>query len=195
MNGDGPVRIGMITKVHGLRGELSVMPLTDDPERFRLLKKVFIEKPGQSGKPDQVSEAEIEYVSFHGGRVTIKFTGCDDTVAAGAYRGRYISIDRGQVLPLKPDSYYIFDLIGCIVYDTDGSRVGELAEVIETGSNDVYVVKPGLSPYAPRGDNDADILVPAIKSAVCEVDVANRRIVVDPAYAVGGVMQKDPYAD
>jgi len=193
VNGDGLIRIGLINKVRGLRGELSVMALTDDPERFRLLDGVVIEKPGPDGKPDQLAAVEIEYVNFHGGRVIVKFKGCDDAGAAAAYRGRYISIARDQLIPLRPDSYYVFDLVGCTVTDMDGARIGELTEVLETGGNDVYIVTPGRSGNATR--KSADILIPALKSAVLEVDVINKRMVVDPAYAVGGRTRKVMYAD
>jgi len=152
-----------------------VKPLTDNPERFQRLGGVFIETPAGN-----VSEAVIANVRFHRGQVIALLEGCNDHDAAESYRGCYISISEDQLAPLEKDSFYIFDLIGCAVYDADGSLLGVLAEVLETGSNDVYVVRPG-----PPGATGAavssveDILIPALKTVVREVDVVGKRIIVN----------------
>ena len=210
MNGKDLIRVGLITKIRGLRGELSVMPLTDDPERFRRLNCVYIEKPAASNrnaasKPQQdfgvirnekhscgINHDEniqcgaehserIEYVRFQRGQVIVKFEGCDDSDAAQAFRGSYISITANQLAPLNEGSFYIFDLLGCTVCGMDGGTVGVLKDVLETGSNDVYVIQPG-------GNNikrTEEILVPALKSVVKDVDIANKRIVIDYEQPVG----------
>ena len=165
MNNAELFRVGLITRPLGLKGELSVVPLTDDPERFRRLDEVYLE-----GADDGAAiTLRVEGVRYHRGRVIVKFEGCDDAAGAGAYRGSYISVTREMLLPLREGNWYVFDLVGCSVYDADGARLGELVEVLETGGNDVYVVRPELP-----GD---DILIPALKSVVREVDVANKRIV------------------
>jgi len=174
VNRDGLVRVGLITKARGLKGEMSVMPLTDDPGRFRRLSGVYIERP--SG--DAIG-AVIEEVRYHRGQVVIRLEGCGDADAANGFRGCYVSITTDQLMPLPEDSYYIFDLIGCTVFTEGGAALGELAEVLETGSNDVYVVRPAKSGSGRHGGADADILIPALKTVVLEVDIERKRIVVD----------------
>ena len=188
MNEDELIRVGLITRSRGTRGEVSVKPLADDPERFRLLREVYIDKP-------VLRKDIIESVRFHRGQIIIKFEGCDDADAAELYRGGYISITEDQLIPLKKDSFYVFDLVGCAVYAKDGGFLGELVDVLETGSNDVYVVKPkkrrdkgNLYDAAPDADlsegKAGDILIPALKSVVREVDIAQKRIIVDFQYEI-----------
>lgn len=172
---DSLVRVGLITKARGLRGELTVKPLTDDPERFRRLGDAYIEYQAPPGKIAAPGRVKIEAVRFHSGQVVVKFENCDDAEAASAYRGCYISVTRDQLVRPKKDSFFVFDLIGCSVFDAGGALLGELAEVLETGSNDVYVVR---QPPTTAGE-DADILIPALKSVVREVDVENKKIIVD----------------
>lgn len=221
---NGLIRIGIVTKACGVRGEFNVTPLTDDPERFRLLSDIYAEMPvagnavsktakspvavkspvaaktartanvvkaakGEArtyysvttgrpvpaaGEGYAVRPERIEGVRFHRGQVVVKLAGCGDADAAEAYRGAYISITRDQLVPLNKDSFFVFDLIGCEVLDESGERLGILVEVLETGSNDVYVVKP----VAENGAG-GDLLIPALKSVVREVDVAKKRIVVN----------------
>ena len=185
---DGLIRVGLITRTRGTRGELSVKPLTGDPERFRLLGEVFIDKP-------VLRKISIESVRFHRGQVIVRFEGCGDANAAELYRGSYISIAKDQLVPLGKDSYFVFDLVGCAVYDKRGERLGELVDVLETGSNDVYVVKPDVrrdngrrsdsEPDAGEVKNAEDILIPALKSVVREVDIGQKRIVVDYDFNAG----------
>ena len=179
MNGEGLVRVGLITKPRGLAGELWVQPLTDDPGRFRHLGEVFIEGPDapKRGAGAAVSRGRIESAAVHRGRAIVKIEGCDDADAARAYRGCYISVTQDQLVKLPKDSYFIFDLVGCAVYGVDGQEAGTVTDVLSTGSNDVYVVSPGSG--RRDGQKPADILVPALKSVVKEVDIPNKRIVID----------------
>jgi 16S rRNA processing protein RimM len=198
--GAPPVRVGLIQKPHGVRGEVSVLPLTDDPGRFRLLREVILEwpgKPGMPGKPGGGAQAlpgaggearapapsrpspprvaAVESMRFHKGAPLLKLAGVDDAGQAGALRGAYVAVPASEVRPLGEGAWYVFDLVGCAVYQAGGERLGELREVLETGSNDVYVVR---DPARPGGD----LLVPALRSVVKEVDVAAKRIVVDYAF-------------
>ena len=201
MNEKDLVRVGIITKALGIRGEMSVMPLTDDPKRFLQLQCVVIDKPGC-----YLRHERLIGVRFHRGRAIIALEGCSDADAANQYRGAYISITEDQLAPLKKDSYFIFDLIGCSVYDMSGASIGELVDVLETGSNDVYVIHPvksGCGGTLPKEDAGGfvgvpghstgggsiqgkrvskkleAVLVPALKSVVKDIDIENKRIVVD----------------
>ncbi len=155
------ISIGQITKPHGVRGEVKVLSLTDSLERFRELDKVLID-----GK-----EVAITSVKLQSDRAILKLEGIDSMDQADEYRNKYLEVKREDAMELDEDSYYIADLLDCVVYDTDGEELGKVYQVIETGSNDVYWVK---------GEGKKDVLVPALKTIVEEVDIENGKIVIKP---------------
>ena len=83
----------------------------------------------------------------------------------------YIMIDKDQVLPLPKDTYYIFDLIGCVCLDTEGNMLGKLVDVLETGAADVYVIK---------NDKGVEKLVPAVHEFVKDVNISTKTIIINP---------------
>ena len=157
------IKIGMILKPHGVHGEFKVSPLTDDPNRFEKLSKAFI---GTEQKP---IEYEIESVKHMNAAVVLKLKGVDSIESAGLLRGKYILINRSDLMKLPEGAFYIFEMIGCEVYDESGKSLGELTDVISTGSNDVYVVKV---------KDGGEILIPALKEVVKSVSIADKRISV-----------------
>jgi len=165
----GNVRIGLIAKAHGVRGEVSVMPLTSDPRRFELLSTVFVEDDDLK----LVGGYDIEYVRYHKNRLLLKFKGFDGINEVAVLKGKYIAIDEKDLAKLPDGSHYVFDLIGCMVINLSGELLGEVADVLETGSNDVYIV---------RGQKDGEkteLLIPAIKSVVKEILTDEKKIIVD----------------
>ncbi|MDR3120345.1 MAG: ribosome maturation factor RimM [Clostridiales bacterium] len=202
------IRVGLITRAHGVRGEVVIKPLTDDPERFRSLRDVYLEAGGGAcgGKPEWsagIRPARLETARTHRGSVIARISGCDDADAANALRGSYISITKEQLVPLREGSFFDFDLVGCAVYEVEGLHLGTLTDVLETGSNDVYVVRPpegnagGLAAggafgvpggsKGPRGGGAGrELLIPALKSVVKEVRISEKRIVVDWDRALEG---------
>lgn len=155
------INIGQITKPHGVRGEVKVLSLTDSLERFRELDKVLID-----GK-----ETKITSVKLQSDRAILKLEGIDSMDEAEDYRNKYIQVRREDAMELEEDSYYIADLLDCVVFDTDGEELGKVYEVIETGSNDVYWVK---------GEGKKEVLIPALKSIVESVDIENNKIIIKP---------------
>lgn len=153
--------VGQITKPHGVRGEVKVHSLTDSLERFRKLDKVFID-----GK-----EMKITSVKLQSDRAILKFEGIDSVDEAENYRNKYLEVKREDAMELDEDSYYVADLMDCKVYDTEGTLLGKVYDVLETGSNDVYWVK---------GEGKSEVLIPALKTIVEEVDVENEKIVIKP---------------
>jgi 16S rRNA processing protein RimM len=135
-------------------------------------------KPAQTAAPDPNAAAlRIEAVRFHGSQLFVKFAGHDDANAALALKGRYISVLPEQLVKLAEDEYFVFDLIGCDVYSASGDLLGRLADVLETGSNDVYAVE--------RAGGGPDLLIPAIKQVVRDVRIGEKKIVVDYGYCCG----------
>jgi len=155
--------VGQVLKPQGLRGEVKVMPMTDDPQRFWALQQVLLRKG------DAYSPCAVRCVRVHNGFAYLLFDGIADCDAAEALRGELLFVDRAHAAPLPDDADFIADLLGCEVCDTCGQRVGTLKDVLQPGANDVYVVD------TPRGE----MLIPALKRVVPHVDAAARRITVD----------------
>lgn len=156
--------VGKIVNTHGVRGEVKVIPTTDDPNRFKKLKSIYV-----SGK--DMTTKEIETVRFHKGFVLIKFKDINDMDAAERLKGTELKIDRKDSLPLRKNEYYISDLYGLQVYTVEDNRhLGELVDIIETGSNDVYVVK--------SSERERDLLLPAIREVIKEVNSEEGKMLV-----------------
>lgn len=148
-------QVGVITTTHGIRGEVKVFPTTNDPERFRKLKNVIL------ASEKERFPAEIQGVRFSKQFVIVKFRGIDDINEVETYKGRQILVPREDAVRLEQDEYYIADLLGMDVV-TDEGETGVLKDVIETGANEVYVVEL---------DGFGEVLIPAIKDCILDVDV------------------------
>ena len=151
------LQVGILSSTHGVHGEMKVFPTTDDVNRFKKLKNVLLETQ------DGHKELEIERVRFFKQFVIIKFKGCDSINDIEKYKGKSIFVTRENAVRLGKDEYFIADLIGLAVKDEDDVILGEIREVLETGANDVYVVKR---------DGKKDLLIPAIKQCILDVDTA-----------------------
>ncbi|HOQ36719.1 MAG TPA: ribosome maturation factor RimM [Acetivibrio sp.] len=150
------LEVGKIINTHGIAGELKIMPLTDDPKRFDKLKWVYI-SPKIS---DEMKKYDVVRVRYHKNFVIMKVKDIDDLNTAEKYKEQFLIVDRKDAVKLPKDTFFICDLIGMEVFDEEGKSLGFLKEVLQTGSNDVYVVK---------GDNSREILIPALKSVVKKV--------------------------
>lgn len=128
------ITIGQITKPQGVRGEVKVKPLTDDPSRFYMLKTVSV-----GGKT-----LKIDGVRCSNGDVYIRFGGIADRNAAEALRGAYIEIDRAAAVALDDGEFFIADLVGAPLFksrDGEKTRVGTILSVQSFGAADVFTVK------------------------------------------------------
>lgn len=156
------VEIGFIINTHGVKGTVKVNPCTDYPERFKKMKSVLIRSP-----KGNVNEIEIEDVKYFKQFVIIKFKGVEDMEGAEKLKGSTLTVRRADAVKLPEDTYYIFDLIGCDVFE-GRELLGKVKEVIETGSNDVYVVE----------NSGKELLIPALGWVVLSVDITAKRIEV-----------------
>jgi 16S rRNA processing protein RimM len=117
----------------------------------------------------------IEGTRMHKGQLILKLKGVDTVNDAESLRGCWVLVPREQAHQLPAGSYYIYQIVGLNVYTTDGRYIGEVADVLTTTANDVYIVKgPGV--HDPSGE----LLVPAIKSVVHRIDPRHERIVIAP---------------
>ena len=155
------LRVGVISSTHGIRGEVKVYPTTDDPERFRELKKVILDAKGGQ------RTLEIQEVKFFKNQVILKFRGLDNINDVEKYKGTDLLIPREDAVPLEENENFIADLIDMEVVTDAGERLGILTDVIQTGAKDVYVVKTS---------QEKEILLPAIRDCILEVDVEEKRM-------------------
>ena len=157
------LKVGAITSTHGIRGEVKVFPPTDDAGRFRKCKELILD----TGKERIV--LEVEGVKFFKQFVILKFKGYDSINDIEGYRGKELYVTRENAVPLEKDEYFIADLLGIQVLDECGEEIGVLKDVIETGANDVYSVTTR---------EGKEILLPAIKDCILDVDVQAGRMQV-----------------
>lgn len=157
------LQVGVINRVHGVHGEVKVFPTTSDPKRYKKLKEVVL----KAGKEDIV--LKLKGVKFFKQFVIVKFEGFDTPESIEKYKGQPIYVTRENAVKLEKDEYFIADLIGVSVFEEDDTPLGTIKDVIETGANDVYVVEI-------KGEND--LLIPAIKQCIKNVDIENNRMVV-----------------
>jgi len=157
------LQVGAITQTHGLRGEVKIFPTTDDANRFKKLKEVILD----TGKEKMT--LEIESVKFFKKFVILKFKGLDDINDVEQYKGKNLYVTRENAVKLKKNEYFIADLIDMSVYDESDTYVGTLKDVIVTGANDVYEITL---------EDGRDLLLPAIKQCILDVDMEQRRMKV-----------------
>lgn len=157
-------KIGQIVKVQGLKGDMRVYPLTDYKERFEEIDWVYI-------SDDTKTKYEIEKVRYKGNVVILKIKGIDTINDAEKLIKKYLKIPRENARELEDDEYFISDLIGIKAYTVDGEYVGVLNDVLQTGANDVYLIK---------NDENKEILIPAIKKFVPELSIEDKKMIIDP---------------
>ena len=125
-------RVGVITSTHGLKGEVKVFPTTDDPGRFRKLKKVTLDLGSEK------RQLKVRKVSFFKQFVILGFEGLDTIEDVERLRGKDLLVDREHAIPLRENEYFITDLIGLRVITDEGEEFGTLADVMKTyGDNEL----------------------------------------------------------
>ena len=159
-SGAADVEVGRIVAPWGTRGELKVTPFTDNPRRFSPDSTVTL--GGRNARVVRSRKTDKHLI--------VKLEGIDDRNAAEALRGELLTIRPGQAPTLDRErTYYYFQVIGMEVYDEGGDRLGEVAEILRTGGNDVYTVRDGCG---------QEVLVPAIADVVLDVDTERGRMTV-----------------
>lgn len=156
--------IGTLNGVHGVNGELKLRVASDEPEHLRRIKRVWV---GEEPEPRRVRG-----VRFHGGQALIRLSGVTTPEAGRALQGQPLRIPGSEARPLAPGEYFLYQLIGLDVFDEAGRRLGRVADLIETGANDVFVVAPA--------EGGPDTLLPNLPHVVLEIRPDERRMVVRP---------------
>lgn len=157
------LEICQIVNTFGIKGQVKVVPFTDDITQFDTLKQIYIEKR------KNLELFEIEKSNYHKNMIILKLKGIDTPEQAESLRNCYIKINRKDARKLPEGTYFIVDLIGLDVYTDEEKLLGTLEDIYNAGSSDIYVV---------RTSEGKQILLPAIKDVIKKVDIENKKVIV-----------------
>jgi 16S rRNA processing protein RimM len=143
-----------------VRGDLLLASLTDFPDHLGQVETVFL---GDTAEPHPVTAFRR-----HRGQLILSLANCPDRDTADQYRGQIVQIQPQAAAPLASGQYYHHDIIGLDAVTAEGEHLGQVVEIIQTGANDVYVV---------RGEQ-GEILLPAIRSVILDINLTDRQIKV-----------------
>ncbi len=160
--------LGEIVKPHGLNGAVKVKSFADSPESFTRPARLFL--ISADGNHLEVSVREA---SPMGKLVTLKFEGIHTRQQAQDLVGNRIAVNREDLPDADEGEFYWHDLVGMRVYDSTGTYYGIITSILPTGANDVFIVE---------GTKGEEILVPGIFDAVLEVNIPERRMVIEPSF-------------
>ena len=161
-NSNSYILAGKVVGVHGVRGLIKVLPLVEK-DLFKPRNHFYLAT--DQGKPIKY---EIKTAKPHKRFVLMALKGIENRSLAEPLVGLEFKIQRSELPPLEENTYYWSDIIGLNVFDKDGDVLGEITSIIDTGSNDVYVV-----------NGDREILIPALESVVKTIDIKNNTMKVD----------------
>ena len=156
------IKIGQIINTHGNKGDVKILPLTDDINRFFEAEHFLIQKD------NEYLPYHPERCRIHQGKAIIAFAEIPDMNAAEKLKGKYLELPEAEIKPLPEGHYYIYQLIGLDVYEEE-KYLGKIVDVLKTGSNDVYVI---------REAGAKDIYLPALKQVVHAIDLESHRVKV-----------------
>ena len=165
VSGEDLISVARIARPQGHRGEVIADLLTDFPERFARLGRVYVKRAD-----GRLLLLDLENSRLHKGRVALKFAGCDSISGAEELRDAHVLVPRDQLVELPEDTYYDFDLIGCEAVATGGQHLGHVVEVQNFGAAPLLVVRGGAREF----------LIPLVLSICVEIDTGRKRIVVNP---------------
>ena len=165
MNSEDLVAIAKVTKPRGLRGEVIADVLTDFPERFENLEKVFAKF-----ETKEITELNLENFFFQKDRIVFKFENYDSIEKAETLRNAEICIAEADAVELEEDEFFDWELENCRVETIEGEKIGVVREIFRAGENVNLVV----------ADGEKDYMIPFVEAICPKIDVENKLIKVDP---------------
>ncbi len=158
--------VALVRKTQGRRGEVAAEILTDFPDRFKSLKRVHLVKADGTG-----AWKEIESFWFHKQAVILKFSGIDTISDAEAWTDAEVRIPKEEAVPLKGNSFYLFELMGCaVIDDASGRRIGRVIAVSTDGGQVLLTVEA----------DDGEKLIPFVEEICCSIDPERQVIRIRP---------------
>jgi 16S rRNA processing protein RimM len=161
---DELLRLGVVTGTHGLRGDLKVRPLTDEPLALLAAHKVYLR-----GRQGELTACRVAAVKAHKATVLLRLQGLENIDAVQAMVGCEVLMPRSELPALTNDEFYWFELEGLSVVDRCRGDLGILEEMFSTAAHDIYVVRGRYG----------EVLIPAVGEFVVEIDRDGRRMLVD----------------
>ena len=158
--------LGQVLRPHGVRGEVRIRILTDYPQRIKQLDTLFL---GDDPNTDQAVVYHLDSFRMNQDYGLLKFRGIDDRDSADMLRELYVMVTLEDAVPLEEGEFYLYQLIGITVQTEDGTTLGTIREVLETGANDVYILD---SPTY------GEILIPVTDETIIKTDIAGGLIIV-----------------
>jgi 16S rRNA processing protein RimM len=155
--------VGKLRRPHGIKGEILMDVLTDFPERLKPGEAVYV------GEEHQL--LTLRSLRTNDQTLLVSFENIDDSDAAGTLRNTIVWVRSDRLPSLPEGEYYFHQLIGLQVVREDGQAIGKLVEIIETGANDVYLV---------RAEDGVETLIPAIPEVIVEVDLQRHLLRINP---------------
>ena len=154
------LRVGVIANTHGIRGEAKVFPTTDDVNRFEMLKEVILDTG------NEYITLKVQSVKYFKNMVIMKFKGIDNIDDIEKFKGKDLLVTRENAVHLEENEYFIADLIDMEVFNEDGEKLGIIFDVMQTGANDVYVIK--------LDENGKELLLPNIDECILDVNIEDK---------------------
>jgi len=163
---DGYLAVGLVVGVHGLKGEFKVEPHTDFPERFAAEKTFYV--------GEELEKIQIQNARQHKNNILITVQNVQSRTQAEELRGRWLFVPEDEAIELDEDTYWIHDIIGLQVRTETERLLGTVQDVLFTGANEVYIVKPD-----PDVNKGKELLIPAIAQVIQNVDLTTQTITVN----------------
>ena len=157
------LKVGKIINTHGIKGGLKVFPLTDYMEYFEKLDWVYIS--------NDKKKFYIKDIKYMPAVVILFLKGYENINSVEKFKGKYLFIDESQRISLPQNTYYIADIIGLEVYTVKNEYVGKVKDIIQTNSNDIYVID---------GKNSKEIMIPAVEEFIPKICVKKGRVIINP---------------
>jgi 16S rRNA processing protein RimM len=163
---DPLVSVARAVRARGLKGEIVADLLTDFPERFNGMERFIALSP--TGEKKVV---DLESFWFQNNRIILKLAKVDTVEAARELTGYEFCIPEAERVPLAANEYYDFDLEGCLVSELNGNELGRVQRVLKTGGAEILLI---------AASDGTEVLVPLAESIVVEIDIVEKKIIVDP---------------
>lgn len=160
--------VGKIVNTHGLQGEVRVISQTDfEEERYKIGNSLFLFQEGQAKPLKLTITSHRKHKNFD----LLKFEGYYNMDHVVQFKGSVLKVPESQLSALDENEYYFHEIIGCEVSTVAGEVIGTVTEILTPGANDVWVIK---------GEKKKEILIPYIDEIVKEINVPEKKIVIEP---------------
>lgn len=163
------LNVGKIVNTHGIRGEVRVITRSDfAEERYEVGSQLFLFHPQKDEPISLTVRTHRKHKQFD----LVSFEGYPNINDVETFRDGILKVKKDQLEELPEGEFYYYEIIGCDVFDHEGSKIGQVKEILSPGANDVWVVQ--------SDEKKKEYLIPYIESVVKDVDIDNKKVVIEP---------------